>query len=627
MTSFCTYFDRNYLPQGLALYRSLTREQPGAELWVLCLDEETQSILVRLELERAHTVTVDDLVRLDPRLVQAKGDRSLLEFYYACTPQVVRYVAEQREGEAVAYVDADVLFFGDPSGICRDSPGAEILLMEHRSGDSKALSERGRFNLCFVHLEPTDNARRALRWWCDATIESTAMNSETWGDQKYLDRFPEMFHSVGVLRSPATTLAPWNVYQHEFSLDKTGRVHVDGEPLIAYHFARMLIAGPHLFTPARREWLPGSVLEWIYRPYMREIRASFERIREIVPGYSVRHMRKNKRGLVLGVLFGRIFYEGPSGLHRLGVYIPNTRKELRARRQAAQRQRSIEARAPMADARSVAGGPGERLPARLQLKRTGVNRLRWIRKTRIVRDHGAPIGEHLRYVLFDPELQNFTYEIANREELSNWLDGLFGAGQYVEELDRNTDLSAAVRRRVRWRPASKPIIPFGRRAGWYSIVRALRPAKVVETGTHDGLGSTAILAALERNGSGELASIDPQPGTGWLVPDELRGRWRPIRAASYDALQSVGQIDLFIHDSLHTPECERWELETAVRLGAGVLLSDNAHAADTARQFARERGGEFSVWRERVQDHFYPGGGIGVIVLEPAREASGAQVS
>jgi hypothetical protein len=266
----------------------------------------------------------------------------------------------------------------------------------------------------------------------------------------------------------------------------------------------------------------------------------------------------------------------------------------------------------------------ERLPLRLRVKRTGVSRLRWIRKARTVRHYGAPLRANISYILLDPELQNFTYEIRNREELSGWLDALFGAGHYIAELDRNEQLRSDLRRKVRWRPASKRQIPLGRRAGWYAIVRALRPTRVVETGTHDGLGSTTILAALERNGSGELVSIDPQPGTGWLVPDSLRHRWRSIRGKSYDVMPSLGSIDLFIHDSLHTPECETWELETAAGLGAKVLLSDNAHAADTARRFATDRGAAFSVWREQVADHFYPGGGIGVILLEPAPSAPGA---
>jgi hypothetical protein len=337
VTAFCTYFDRNYLPQGLALYRSLAREQPAAELWILCLDEETSSVLTALDLERAHLVAVEDLLRFDPRLATAKEDRPPLEFYYACTPQLIRYVAQQAEGEPAAYVDADVFFFGDPSTLYSETPGAEIILIEHRSGDPQAEIERGRFNLCFVHFEPTENARRALAWWCDATIESTAMDSETWGDQKYLDRFPELFDSVGVLRSPATTLAPWNVYQHEVSRKEGGEIEVDGEPLVAYHFARMLIAGPHLFSPARREWLPRPVLEWIYRPYMREIRESFDQLRALSPDYSVRHMRKNKRGLLAALLFGRLFYEGPRRLRRVGIYIPNTRKEVRARKQARRR--------------------------------------------------------------------------------------------------------------------------------------------------------------------------------------------------------------------------------------------------------------------------------------------------
>jgi hypothetical protein len=340
MTAFCTYFDRNYLPQGLALHRSLVREQPSADLWILSLDEETHSLLTSLNLEGTHVVTVEELLRFDPRLVEARSDRSPLEFYYACTPQLIRYVAERSEGEATAYVDADVCFFGDPSTLYGETPSAEILLVEHRSGDPQAEIERGRFNLCFVHFEPTPNAQRALQWWCDATIESTAMNNETWGDQKYLDRFPELFDSVGVLRSPATTLAPWNVYQHAVARAEGGPVEVDGERLVAYHFARMLIVSSHLFSPARREWLPRSALEWIYRPYMREIRASFDQIRALAPDYSVRHVWKNKRGLAIGLLFGRVFYEGRSGLRRLGIYIPNTRKELQARKQARRRRLS-----------------------------------------------------------------------------------------------------------------------------------------------------------------------------------------------------------------------------------------------------------------------------------------------
>jgi hypothetical protein len=265
-------------------------------------------------------------------------------------------------------------------------------------------------------------------------------------------------------------------------------------------------------------------------------------------------------------------------------------------------------------------------PLRVLIKRAGVNRLRWIRKAQIVRQHHARIHQHIPYILLDPEVQNFTYEIANRDELTTWLDSLFGAGHYVAELDQDADLMADLRRRVRWRPASKRNAWFGRRAGWYSIVRALRPARVLETGTHDGLGSTAILAALERNGFGELISIDPQPGTGWLVPDRLAGRWQPLRGTSYEVMPSLGTIDLFIHDSLHTPDCERWELETAAALGATVLLSDNAHAANTSRMFASNQNGTFSLWREQVTRHFYPGGGIGVVILDTARLAGSGGV-
>ena len=39
MNHYCTYFDRGFLAQGLALWRSLGKHDLDSVLWVLALDE------------------------------------------------------------------------------------------------------------------------------------------------------------------------------------------------------------------------------------------------------------------------------------------------------------------------------------------------------------------------------------------------------------------------------------------------------------------------------------------------------------------------------------------------------------------------------------------------------------
>ncbi len=67
MRYFCTYFDRNYLPRGLALYRSLQRHCPAFQLWVLCMDRVCYDVLAKLGLAGVHPIALADVPITVPR--------------------------------------------------------------------------------------------------------------------------------------------------------------------------------------------------------------------------------------------------------------------------------------------------------------------------------------------------------------------------------------------------------------------------------------------------------------------------------------------------------------------------------------------------------------------------------
>jgi Methyltransferase domain len=125
------------------------------------------------------------------------------------------------------------------------------------------------------------------------------------------------------------------------------------------------------------------------------------------------------------------------------------------------------------------------------------------------------------------------------------------------------------------------------RALW-CLLRHRKPQKVVETGVAHGFTSRFILEALERNGDGQLFSIDLPPlerqwrsQVGVAVGDRLKNRWTYVQGSSRRKLSSLlsnlGEIDLFVHDSLHSERNVLFELETAwprLRRGGSVVVDD-----------------------------------------------------
>jgi Methyltransferase domain len=126
----------------------------------------------------------------------------------------------------------------------------------------------------------------------------------------------------------------------------------------------------------------------------------------------------------------------------------------------------------------------------------------------------------------------------------------------------------------------------------WCIVAHLHPATVVETGVAHGVTSRVILEGLQRNGSGQLCSVDLpavdaalHSEIGMAVAEDLRSRWTYVAGTSRERLPhllaNLPQLDLFVHDSLHTARNLRFELDSAwplVRPGGVVVVDDIDHS-------------------------------------------------
>jgi hypothetical protein len=109
-----------------------------------------------------------------------------------------------------------------------------------------------------------------------------------------------------------------------------------------------------------------------------------------------------------------------------------------------------------------------------------------------------------RFVLLNRESENVTYDIDNVDELAQVIGLALECGEdrarnVLQELEEDDELQRSISHRLRTHGNRNRNVGYGRRLGWYAVARLTSPKLIVETGVHDGLGSTVLLRALERN--------------------------------------------------------------------------------------------------------------------------------
>jgi predicted O-methyltransferase YrrM len=178
-------------------------------------------------------------------------------------------------------------------------------------------------------------------------------------------------------------------------------------------------------------------------------------------------------------------------------------------------------------------------------------------------------------------------------KIRSYLDEPFDDADFAQHIRRTRDLHGRASISTADLYAKKVLIQ-------YAIVRALKPDLTVETGVANGVSSSYLLLAMEKNQKGHLHSIEVDDShvmlegrdPGWIVPESLRLRWSihmgPSELILPDLLKELPPLDIFIHDSLHTYSHMMLEFETAfpyLRPG-GLLLADDATWNTAFPQFA-----------------------------------------
>ncbi len=272
---YCTYFDHRYLDKGLALINSIRRFGPWARFHILALDEKCKVFLEDLGDPTISVTSLAALEDFDPELLACRADRSLVEYYFTCTPCFPLFLLKTTPGvDIITYLDADLFFFEDPEAVFQEIGEASIAITPHRFlPKNVGLEQFGRFNVGWVSWRNDTEGRRCLEdyradclEWCYDRLEG-----DRFADQKYLDKWPAEYSSLCILDHAGINAAPWNVDEHtSFAFEHRDgmppRAYVNGILVIFWHFH-------HLSKNENGKWalystLAEEVLAQLYMPYL-----------------------------------------------------------------------------------------------------------------------------------------------------------------------------------------------------------------------------------------------------------------------------------------------------------------------------------------------------------------------
>ncbi|NLM76141.1 MAG: hypothetical protein GX187_08640 [Clostridiaceae bacterium] len=270
---FTTVVSQDHFFKFMALVSSLRHVSSNFTLFVLCAHDIVYHILNKIKVQDVVPVKLSDVESDELRRI--KRQRHFHAYCWTLKPVFLCYVMERYpDCEYFAHLDADLFFFDTPDNIFNESPNSSLYLTHHRNSKDflQYYKVTGIFNTGFVGCKNDETAFKAIEKWKYQCIEYCPIKEDRirrlFGDQRYVESWPNEYEGVYVVQSYGANTAVWNIQNYEVSV-RDNKVYINEYPLTFYHFSGLTLISRNEFN---LNWYykieDERVMNYIYKPYI-----------------------------------------------------------------------------------------------------------------------------------------------------------------------------------------------------------------------------------------------------------------------------------------------------------------------------------------------------------------------
>ena len=282
---FCTVTDKNFVYKCIALCNSIEKYISNSKIWILCLDEESENLIKKLEIQNTETISVSNLN--DPELEKTRLTRTKQEFAWTCKPNFMNYLLQIKKVNTLIFTDSDLLFYNSIESVLEKYKNASILITSHKFSKKKEYLAPvvGYYNSGFIIFRNNETSRACTKKYKDQCIDwcFNYHDKGRHGDQSYLKTWPSEFKNVEEIVEKGVNLGTWNLEQYKVRKENDS-IYIDNEKLICYHFHgfKAYLSGNGIIKP-----YPVTVHNRnIYKIYIDELERAYKQILAVEPAWT-----------------------------------------------------------------------------------------------------------------------------------------------------------------------------------------------------------------------------------------------------------------------------------------------------------------------------------------------------